>query len=236
MISGAQLSKIKKKILPPDDGQDTIRLRSAVITAVNSDGTADITLSGVTVAGVSALGSAVLWPGATVQVMTYRGSLLIIGPAGSGKMALKKSADQNLTLNSTTMQNVTELSFSAAAQGVYMLTLFATYTGNSTTDIAFAWSIPSGADMLRHCLAAALNTGDYQISSMAVPRRSPGSAQGAGVGTTTNGFMVYREDVMLLMGSTPGTVQLQAAQNSTGSTTPQAQIRGSSLLLIERYA
>lgn len=84
MISGAQLSKIKKKILPLEDGQDGLKLRTGVVSAVNSDGTCDVTISGVTVAGVPRLMEASVSVGTVVQMLTYRGSLLIIGRSASG--------------------------------------------------------------------------------------------------------------------------------------------------------
>lgn len=84
MISGANLSRIKKKILPPDDGQDTLKLRTGVVSAVNANGTCDVTISGVTVAGVPRLQEASVAVGLVVQILTYRGSMIIIGRAATG--------------------------------------------------------------------------------------------------------------------------------------------------------
>lgn len=235
MINGASLSKIKAKILPPDDGQDTATLRTGTVAVVNADGTADITLNGVTVPSVPALGSAMIWVGTAVQLLSYRGALLIIGPAGSGKRIIRKSGDQNLTLNSTTQQNVTEFSFTAKANALYELTLWASYNGNSAQDVAFAWTIPSGADMLRHVLAPSVSVSDITAAPMMPVRRSPGTAQQSGVaGTNNTGFTTYREDTLVIMGGVDGTVQLTAAQAAAGSASPQTVIRGSSLLMIER--
>jgi len=171
--------------------------------------------------------------GATVQVLSYRGSLLVIGPIG-GKRAIRKSGDQNLTLNSTSLQNVTDLSFTAAANGVYLLKLLLSYTGNSAQDIKVAWSIPSGADMARWVMAPALGAADNENTSVSMIRRGPTTEEGAGAPGTTNGFTTFQEDTLLTMGSTGGTVQLQAAQRTAGSSTPQTAVRGTSMLIIER--
>lgn len=84
----ARLSRIKKQLVGEKDGQDVLRLRTAVVSAVNSDGSVDIVLSGVTVAGVPRLGEAAVSVSSVVQVLSYRGSMLVIGtPANGGQSA-----------------------------------------------------------------------------------------------------------------------------------------------------
>jgi hypothetical protein len=78
------LTQIKKKILPPQDGQDDVKLRTATVSAVNSNGTVDLTMNGVSVPGVPRLNGALASVGAVVQVLSYRGSLLVIGTTSSG--------------------------------------------------------------------------------------------------------------------------------------------------------
>lgn len=78
------LTQIKKKILPPQDGQDELKLRTGVISAVNADGTVDVVISGVTVPSVPRLGGSSVAVGAVVQILSYRGSLLVIGGTASG--------------------------------------------------------------------------------------------------------------------------------------------------------
>lgn len=107
--TSSNLTKLKKKLIPQPDGQDVLRLRSGVVTAVNSDGTCDVTLSGVTVPAVPRLQEASVAVGAVVQILTYRGSLLIIGrsasggqSAGLGLWARGQSASQSSGITSTT--------------------------------------------------------------------------------------------------------------------------------------
>lgn len=73
-------TRIKKKLTgKEDDGQDVVRLRVGVVSAVNGDGTADVVLSGITVPDVPILGGAIVTVDAVVQMTSYRGSLMIIG-------------------------------------------------------------------------------------------------------------------------------------------------------------
>lgn len=82
-MNTARLSKIKKQLIGEDDGQDVLRLRTATVSAVNADGTASIVLNGVTVTSVPVLMGAVVTASAVVQVLSYRGSLIIIGQSGT---------------------------------------------------------------------------------------------------------------------------------------------------------
>jgi hypothetical protein len=65
------------RLEPAPDGESALRHRSAVVTAINSDGTVDIDLSGVAVVGVSSLVFAGI--GEVVQVVAWKGDLLVIG-------------------------------------------------------------------------------------------------------------------------------------------------------------
>lgn len=103
----AKLSQIKKALTgQQDDGQDVARLRTGVISAVNTNGTVDVTLSGVTVAGVPYLVGAGVAVGAIVQMLSYRGSLLVLGTSAGSSQApsgwsLYLDADQSGTTSAT---------------------------------------------------------------------------------------------------------------------------------------
>lgn len=83
MTTSINLSKIKKKLNPEPDGQGLLRLQAATVSAIAADGTVDLNLNAATVTDVPCLGSARFVVGQSVQVLSYRGSLLVIG--GSGK-------------------------------------------------------------------------------------------------------------------------------------------------------
>jgi hypothetical protein len=80
-------TKLLKKISPKIDGESTTRLRTAVVNTVNSDGTVDILMPGGTsIPSVPRLAESAVQVGAVVQVIVFRGSLLVIGQSmGSGR-------------------------------------------------------------------------------------------------------------------------------------------------------
>lgn len=81
-------TKLLKKLTPDQDGEPHLHLRTAVVDAVNANGTVDIIMSGIIIPGVPRLAEATVQVGATVQVLAARGSLLVIGQAmGSGRSA-----------------------------------------------------------------------------------------------------------------------------------------------------
>lgn len=98
-------SQLKEKLNPDRDGQDVLQLRVGVVTAINSDGTADVTVNGVTVPKVTRLAEASVTVGVVVQMLSYRGSLMIIGrvstsaqSAGLGLWARGQSTSNSGTL------------------------------------------------------------------------------------------------------------------------------------------
>lgn len=78
----ADFTKLLARLVPVDDGEDVLKLRTGVVSSVNADGTVDVTISGLTIPNLPRLRSVSVAVGETVQVVTYRGSLLVIGPVG----------------------------------------------------------------------------------------------------------------------------------------------------------
>lgn len=78
-------TNLLKKLIPEDDGEDFLRLRVGTVNAVNANGTLDITMSsGVIVPSVPKLATAYAPVGAVVQMLSQRGSLMVIGAVASG--------------------------------------------------------------------------------------------------------------------------------------------------------
>jgi hypothetical protein len=76
--------KLLDKINPRPDGEDKIRLRTGTVTTVNADGTLDITMSdGVLLPNVNKLATAYAPAGAVVQIIVFRGAMLVIGAVGT---------------------------------------------------------------------------------------------------------------------------------------------------------
>lgn len=78
------LTKLKKKLIPEPDGQDVLRLRTGVVSVLNANGTADVVVAGATIPGVKRLVESSITVGAVVQILSYRGSLLIVGRVATG--------------------------------------------------------------------------------------------------------------------------------------------------------
>lgn len=103
-------TKLRKKLVPEPDGQDVLKLRTATVTAIDSStGATTITMSdGAVVANVPVLGGAVFAVGSVVQVLSYRGSMLIIGGSGgvsSQPVELNTTVAGNGTITSTGFTN-----------------------------------------------------------------------------------------------------------------------------------
>jgi hypothetical protein len=77
-------TRLRKKLVPEPDGEPATHLRTATVDAVNSDGTVDLLMnSGVVVPDIPKLESANVFSGMNVQVISLRGSLLVIGGVSS---------------------------------------------------------------------------------------------------------------------------------------------------------
>lgn len=123
-------TKLIKKLVPEEDGQDVLRLRVGVVAAIAADGTVDVTLNGVTVPDVPVLGNAYFAVGTTVQILSYRGSLMIIGSAGStaarpvaasGAIGEGQTASTSWT-NSLTSTGIHGVAFVAPQSGIVLVT------------------------------------------------------------------------------------------------------------------
>lgn len=119
------LSKIKNKLNPPPDGQDVLRLKTAVVTAYStSTGSVTISLNGTDIPGVPTLSGAAFPVGSTVQVLSYRGSLLVIGSSGVGAQPVEATGG---TVNGTTTS--TSYTNSLTTTGVHGVAFIAPASG-----------------------------------------------------------------------------------------------------------
>lgn len=81
-------TKLLDKLIPSPGGEDTVRMRTATVTAINQDGTVRISMSGVTIPkDIPRLASSGMLIGDTVSVISFRGELLVIGPVAEGTVA-----------------------------------------------------------------------------------------------------------------------------------------------------
>lgn len=150
-------------------------------------------------------------------------------------------SDQALTTSSTTLQNVTDLVIAVAANCTYQidLNIMATLAAGTTEDIKIAATFPAGATL--HNLVslggspAGVSTflaSDMFIGANASTSTSSGSAYATyGLSTSNTGSV---NPLLLIMSSTAGNLQIQAAQNTSG--TNAVTIKKGSLLVARRLS
>lgn len=230
-MTSIDYTRLLERLIPDPGGEDKLRLRTGVIDEVNADGTVDVVISGVTVTNVPVLANAMVMADMVTQILSYRGSLLVIGSTG-GKRVITKTSAQNTPTNSTAMQDATDLSFYAEANRKYLVDAWLSYDGATGGDIRVAWTVPSGATMGRWIKAPQVGTTDNQNTSIVMIRRAAATQQigGAPAGVSST-YTSWEEKALLRMGSTAGTVQLQFGQGTSSGTV--TTLKEESMLIIE---
>lgn len=77
-------TRLQEKLNPKVDGEDKLRLRTGTVDTVNADGTLDIEMSdGEILPNINKLATAYAPVGAVVQIIVFRGAMLVIGAVGS---------------------------------------------------------------------------------------------------------------------------------------------------------
>lgn len=112
---------------------------------------------------------------------------------------VRKAADETVN-NSDTLQNDDELLFPVGANQVWAFELFIKWQSGATPDIKFKWSVPSGTTMNWHT-----DEGNYDESTESTTRTTMPGRIVAAMNTITG---------IVVVGSTPGNVVLQWAQNT----------------------
>lgn len=74
-------TKLLRRLFPEEesDGAGNLTMRVGVVDAVNAGGTVNVAVSGLVVANVPRLAGSNVQAGAVVQILSYRGSMLVIG-------------------------------------------------------------------------------------------------------------------------------------------------------------
>lgn len=148
-MSSTDYTKLLARLLPDAGGEDTLRMRVGVVSAVNVNGTLDVIVSGQIAAGVAQLDSSVAGVGDVVQMITYRGQLLVIGTvnnaSASGVEPVVRVASQanGVAIGNTESVIFTLPSFTYKAGRAYTLWLGG---GVSFSDASayVAWNVKKG--------------------------------------------------------------------------------------------
>lgn len=137
------ITKLRAKLDPDPGGEDVLRFRSGVVTAVNADGTLDLLLSGVSRPSVPRLANVTAAVGDIVQIITLRGDLLVIGqvsPNAGGLVSSRVGTTVRDTDTSTfTAQTLINTVTANLVTGrVYRVTWDFRWTSGTAGDTVFA--------------------------------------------------------------------------------------------------
>ncbi|WP_413757213.1 hypothetical protein [Streptomyces sp. MMBL 11-3] len=154
--------------------------------------------------------------------LNVSGSLAVSGGlsvSGVGQVQYaRKTADQSKT-STTTLGNDTHLVLPVVANATYSLFLLCIFSGSTTGDIKFDWTVPSGT-----VLRWADQTGTSGLNSDVDVYSAPG-------GTTQVAFQIW---ATVVTSSTAGNVQFRWAQNASDATA--TIVRANSMLQLTRAA
>ena len=128
--------------------------------------------------------------------------------------SLRKGSVQILTPSSTVLQNVTDLSVAVAINAIYIVRGVLYFDASTVADVKFAFTWPAGAGMRWGLVGPALVTAGDAVFNTSAGSGTALSVGGAGVGTV---LMAVLEGDLVTAG-TAGTLQLQAAQNTSEAT------------------
>lgn len=145
-------TKLRKKLAPDQDGEPPTHLRTATVDAVNSDGTVDLLMaSGVIVPDVPKLVGAYTPDGSVVQVISLRGSLLVIGAVSTGGNTgtVAASSTSALTFTNTSGTSgspVVGVSFVAPSSGAVMISVGGNiWISSNTFRSILGWELKTGS-------------------------------------------------------------------------------------------
>jgi len=137
--------KLRKKLIPEPDGEPPVVMRTGTIDAVNVDGTVDVEMSsGIILPDIPRLASAEVSAGLVVNIISFRGSLLVIGPSaqaatgttsgGRAATTVRTSDSSGVTTTETVIDSVTAYLISGS---IYRVRWVAAVNSTVSADTAF---------------------------------------------------------------------------------------------------
>jgi hypothetical protein len=137
-------TRLRKKLIPEPDGEPHIVMRTGTISQVNANGTVDLLMSdGTIVPGVSRLANVAVWVGLVVQILSFRGSLLVLGSSAQSAAGASpgRVATTTRTADSSAVAGVETVSDSVTAYLVagsrYRIRWTAAVNSTVSADTAF---------------------------------------------------------------------------------------------------
>lgn len=144
------------------------------------------------------------------RIEVYNGTANVSLHTRAVHTAVRASASQVLTASTTVLQNVTGMTSVLTINAIFEFYMRVFYDASTAADIKFAFTIPAGASMrwgLDGLSAGGTNPGYGTATASAAAI----AAGGLGVGTVN--MAIIQGEVS--MGGTAGSLQMQAAQNTS---------------------
>lgn len=230
-------TKLLDKIDPQPGGEDTLRLRTGIVDAINVDGTLDVEISKVVVPNVPRMDNLVVAVGQSVQVLSYRGALLVMGRSATSSVGTilraRKSATTTRNTNTTTLLDDPHLFVTPKINTAYAFRGYLQWMSGTTPDIKFFFSLPASSSLnLMWTVfnrAASISTQIVQTSTMLQGETLVMSGAGTTFSTQSQWVSVTGQ---VATSGTAGNITLQWQKNA-GDTTDTSLVLGSWMELTE---
>lgn len=229
MSNDQDLYRLVNTLWPVAGAEDVLRMRTGKIEALNSNGTVDVSISGVVLENIKALASArpYLFDDTLAYVAQWRGALLVLGSpvvTGTGGTVVKPSD----TIRTSTITHTIDphLQLPVAANAVYAYESSISWAADGGPDISFGHSAPTGSTLSNW---RAVTNGTASIWTDVGANLAAVMFQAA-AGTTANRTFIAQGT--LRTSSTPGTFGVAWAQNS--SSPNQTIVRADSWMRLTR--
>lgn len=200
---GIDYTSLLDKLTPQRDGEPPTHLRTGTVAAVNSDGTVDITMSGgALVPDVPRLDSAHVAVGTVVQMLSFRGALLVLGPTSAGAVSNGSAGVAVFNGNNPTTNSTTYVSFSA---GDILGTAFVAPPSGAVEVLIQGWLALNSTTLARRAfMSPQVRTGSVVNSGTIVATASDDYAAVAQNSVASAFDYKYVNHVRVVTGLTPG--------------------------------
>lgn len=191
-------TKLRKKLSPDKDGEPPTYMRVGTVSAINSDGTLDIIMSdGSVVPGVFSLDHIHVSVGSVVQIISFRGSMLVIGVVSRGAAYVTAFVTSNPTTVSTT--------YSSLSGGDILGVAFVAPPSGSVEIAVQGWLGTSSTTVGRRSLMSPQVREGGSINSGTVVTSASDDYAAMAQGSVASSFdYKYAHHVRVVTGLTPG--------------------------------
>jgi len=150
------------------------------------------------------------------------GQRITAGGLTAGKLEFVTNSAGAQTNATTTMANITGLSFVVEDNARYRVRVLVAYDAPTATDIKFDWAGITGAVLGRNVMSPATGTATNIDTNVQMIRRAASTdVVAGGPNAVDSAFSVYAETIDFLT-QTGGTVNFRFAANAVGTATVQA--------------